>query len=297
MFWTDASEKGIYKVDDIFYRFLRRYFLDRLIATTSRNVQETQRTKLYQDLYKGKEKYDGLKGFEEILTSETITSLGKLFAHWNGIKIAPYWDETDVFSFIPEYIVKETDQQNNPTEVEVTSISQKQRAVFHAVCCFFEHNEKLNGEVFEQWMRFVWNIVENSNLNNEETMIGAIRLFEELRPKCENILQFLASDEKIRSNFAAKQIEEERFKAKLLCGEHNVEWQPLIREAEKMMFFKGNIACLLRHDNKEFVEDIECFKTKLIHAQKYFEDRGVKQEYSQSLTRALIRIVSLGSTC
>ena len=139
-------------------------------------------------------------------------------------------------------------------------------------------------------MRFVWNVVENSSLNNEEAMIGAIRLFEELRPKSDNILQFLASDDKIRSSFAAKQVEEERFKAKLLCGKNREEWLKLIRESEEMQFFKGNIACLLRYDSKEFVEDIECFKVKLLHASIYFDDKEVRKEYALSLTKALIRI-------
>ena len=290
VFWKDASAKGVFKVDDIYFKFLRRYFLDRLIATTSHNVQETQQAILYQDLYKGKENYDGLKGYGEVLTPETIEALKKLFSRWNGVKIAPYWEETDVFAFIPEYIVKETDKDGKPSVVEVSTISQKQRAVFHAVCCYFENNEIFNKEQFEQWMHFVYNIVENSNLSNEEAMIGAIRLFEELRPRSENILQFLAYDEKIRSNFAAKQLEEERFKAKLLCGEQKAEWLPLISEAEKMLFFKGNIACLLRHESKEFVEDIECFKIKLFHAQTYFDDKGIRKEYALPLTKALIRI-------
>jgi hypothetical protein len=290
VFWKDASAKGIFKVDDIYFRFLRRYFLDRLIANPSRNVQETQQVMLYQDLYKGKENYDGLKGYGEVLTNETIEALKKLFARWNGVKIAPYWEETDVFAFIPEYIVKETDNEGVPTVVDVTTISQKQRAVFHAICCYFEYNEIFNEEQFEQWMRFVWNIVENSNLNNEEAMIGAIRLFEELRQRSGNILPFLASDEKIQSNYAAKQVEEERFKAHLLCGEQKEEWQSLISEAEKMLFFKGNIACLLRHDSKKFVEDIECFKMKLTHAHTYFDDKEVRKEYALPLTKALVRI-------
>ena len=85
-------------------------------------------------------------------------------------------------------------------------------------------------------------------------------------------------------------MEEERFKAKLLCGEQKAEWLPLISEAEKMLFFKGNIACLLRHESKEFVEDIECFKIKLFHAQTYFDDKGIRKEYALPLTKALIRI-------
>lgn len=290
VFWKDASSKGVFKVDDIYFRFLHRYFLDRLIATTTRNAQETQQIKLYQDLYKGKENYDGLKGYDEVLTPETIKSLKNLFARWNGVKIAPYWEETDVFAFIPEYTIKETGKDGENTIVEVTTISQKQRAVFHAICCYFEHNKTFNKEQFGQWMRFVWNIVENSNLNNEEAMIGAIRLFEELRPRSENILQFLASGRKIQSNYAAKQVEEERFKAKLLCGKHKTEWEILIKEAELMPFFKGNIACLLRHDSNEFVEDLECFKIKLSHAHTYFDSNEIRKEYALPLTKALIRI-------
>ena len=75
VFWKDASTKGVFKVDDIYFKFLRRYFLDRLIATTSRSVQETQQVILYQYLYKGKENYDGLKGYGEVLTPETIEAL------------------------------------------------------------------------------------------------------------------------------------------------------------------------------------------------------------------------------
>lgn len=290
VFWKNASSKGVFKVDDIYYKFLRRYFLDRLIATTPHNAQEAQQHTLYQDLYKGKENYNGLKAYNEVLTHESIDALTKLFARWNNVEIAPYWDTTDTFAFIPEYIVKETNSDGVPVVVDVTTISQKQRAVFHAVCCYFEFNEIFVKEQFNQWMRFVWNIVENSNLNNEDAMIGAIRLFEELSMQSGDILPFLASDEKIRSNYATIQVEEERFKARLLCGEQKEEWSISISEAEKMLFFKGNIACLLRHNSKEFVDDIECFKKKLSHAQTYFGDNEVRGEYALSLTKALIRI-------
>lgn len=122
-------------------------------------------------------------------------------------------------------------------------------------------------------------------------MIGAINLFEELRHRSCDILPFLASNERINSAFAATQMKEERFKAQLMCGERKEEWLPQIIEAEKMKFFKGNIACLLRHDDKVFVEDIECFKTKLSHAQTYFDDNGVRTEYALPLTQALIRVI------
>ena len=291
IFWKEASSKGVYKVDDIYFTFLRRYFLDRLIATTPDNVEDTQKITLYQDLYKGKKNYNGLKGYDAVLTRDTIAGLKNLFARWNYVKIAPYWDENSAFAFIPEYIVKETDKDGSkPTVVDVTAISQKERAVFHAVCCYFEDNESFDQENFKQWMRFTWNIVENSNINNEEAMIGAIRLFEELRPYSSTIIQFLVSSKKLHSSFAARQLQEERFKAMLVCGEHQAEWVPLLDKAEKMLFFKGNIACLLRHDEKEFVEDRDCFKTKLSHSMKYFGDKGIRNDFALPLTKALIRI-------
>ena len=294
--WTDifcerSIKKNVYKVDDIFFQFLRRYFLDCLLANSAHSIEETMNLPLYQELYKGDNAYNGLKNYGEILTTETIRHLKTLFSRWNGETIRPQWDKESILAFIPDYIIEKKDKNGNPISVEVTTISQKERAIFHAVVCYYEDNETFIKERFEDWIRFAWNIVENSNLDSESAMIGAISLFEELRTHSGSIIDFLASSKRIRSNFAARQMEEERFKSQLITGEFAHLWTPLIREAETHKFFKGSISCLLRYEDNKFVDDLDCFKQKYSNAKKYFDDNGVKDEYKIPLTQALFKLI------
>jgi len=288
VFWKEACNKKLYSVDEIYFKFLRRYFLDRLIATSSLKVEDLTKHPLYQDLYKGQKEYDGLKEYKDVLTESTVNNLKKLFDRWNEVSVSPHWEQGETFAFIPRYIIKESDENGIPKVVEVSTISQKERAVFHAIVCYFEENETFNQEFFDEWKRFAWNIVENSRLQTEEAMIGAIWLFEELRPHCGNIRQFLASSAKIISNYAERQMNEERFKAQLLTSDANL-WKPLLHEAENMGFFRGCISCLLRLDKKDFVADINVFTKKMSKAKLYFDFKGIKDDYVVSLTQALIR--------
>ena len=291
VFWKEARKKKVYKVDDIYFKFLRRYFLDRLLASSNHTPDEIIKLPLYQDLYRGKTNYDGIKNYDEVLTNDTIDHLKKFFSRWKGCSISPHWDNNYSFAIIPEYLVQKVDENGNPLSFEITTITQKERAIFHAVMCYFESNA-FNEERFDEWMRFSWNIVENSGLDNERNMIGAIRLFEELRPYSGSIIEFLSSNTTIKSKYASRQMEEERFKATLLNGESSSLWRPYLYEAEDHGFFKGNIACLLRHEGNVFVDDIECFKQKLAHAKEYFDYNGVKPEYAKEITQTLIRIMT-----
>lgn len=290
VFWKEACDKKLYSVDEIFFKFLRRYFLDRLIATSSLNAEDLTQHPLYQDLYKGKKEYDGLKEYKDVLTEDTVNNLRNLFDRWNEVSVSPHWEQVESFAFIPKYIIKESDENGIPKVIEVSTISQKERAVFHAIVCYFEENETFNPECFDAWKRFAWNIVENSRLQTEDAMIGAIWLFEELRPHCGDIRHFLASCAKVKSNYAERQMKEERFKAQLLTSDSDANlWKPLLHEAENMGFFRGNISCLLRLDKKDFVVDIKVFTQKLAKAKFYFDDKGIKDDYAISLTQALIR--------
>ena len=291
VFWKEASEKKVYSVDDIYFKFLRRYFLDRLIATSNLSADNIQKLPLYEDLYKGKKVYDGLKNYTEVLTHETFQNLKNLFSHWNDMSVSPYWEENESFSFIPQYIIKEVDENGYPKVFEVSTISQKERAVFHAVVVFFEENVRPDRDSFTNWIRFAWNIAENSNLNTEEAMIGAIKLFEELRPHSGDILSYLASNQIVKSSYAIRQMEEERYKASLMTGDHAFIWRPLVQSAENHSFLRGNISSLLRYDKRNYVDDINCFKKKFSKVQDYFEEKGVKEQYAISLTQALIKSV------
>src|SRR5690606_5808544 len=108
------------------------------------------------------------------------------------------------FSFIPEYEKK--DEKYIPT-----TLTQPQRVVFFAICCYFE-NGVYHESSFKQWMRVVWNIIENANIETIPAMIGAIRLIDNLADYSHEIYNHL-KDRDISNDFAKEQMEEEKEKA------------------------------------------------------------------------------------
>lgn len=58
------------------------------------------------------------------------------------------------------------------------------------MCRYFEINEEFDEKHFKDWLYFVWNVAENSNIATEDAMIGAIRLMKELSAKSGDILTF-----------------------------------------------------------------------------------------------------------
>lgn len=289
VFWKEACRAGIYKVDDLFFTFLRRYFLNKFIATSTLKSNELQEDKFYKNVYKGEGKEEGYTGFDiyhHVLNDSVIEGLKLFFRRWkaSGIDnndLQPLWSIPTEFCLVPQY--------GKEDAAKVSTVSRKGRVVSYAVCCYFEENESYNKECFTDWLRFVWNVAENGNLDDEGDMINAIRFVHELRTRSGDVLSFLASDEEIHSTYARIQIAEERFKAKLLLGEDSKVWKQAIIEAESNSFFKGNISCLLRHGSKKYIDDIECFKKKYRHACDYFKDDGLKDDLRVKITQALIK--------
>ena len=97
------------------------------------------------------------------------------------------------------------------------------------------------------WMRVIWNIMENSNAGSN--LPGALKLIDELAEHCNGILEFLASDAKINSDFAREQLKEEREKARLVCDDNS--WHDVFREAEAYPFIMGRVSVILEAANRD----------------------------------------------
>lgn len=285
VFWNYAVDSKVFAVDEIYFEFLKRYFLNVFIANSGLAEEDIENSDTYKALYneeEGAKPFEDLSPYKPVLNAETLKGLTKFFDNWktsclkNSSKILyPNWGD-DSFKFIPEY----TDKGKS-----ITSITKKQRCVFYAICIYFEKN-KYEETSFANWMRIIWNIAENSN-----GMTGCIRLFKELGEYSNDILKKLGPNNiKLKSSFASEQIAEERFKAKLILGRHGNEWKSAILEAESNSFFRGNIACLLRKDTNAFINDIVLFKEKFTNASKYFEEGGIKEEYRIPLTKTLLKL-------
>lgn len=290
VFWNVAKAAEVYQVDAIYFKFIRDYLFAKFIADSSLSASELQDNRFYQDVYKGNNsnnEYTGFNLYKEVIKADVIKDLKQFFSLWQlsrltDEKLRPLWKvDKDNFYLIPHYLKL----KDGITVSETTQIG---RVVSYAVCRYFEINEEFDEKHFKDWLYFVWNVAENSNIATEDAMIGAIRLMKELSAKSGDILTFLASYSPISSKFAERQILEERFKARLMLGENSAVWRKKIREAESNIFLKGNISCLLRKDSEEYVADFPMFVQKFNNICKYFDSDGVKDEYQVSLTKALI---------
>ena len=290
VFWNVAKAAEVYQVDAIYFKFIRDYLFAKFIADSSLSASELQDNRFYQDVYKGNNsnnEYTGFNLYKEVIKADVIKDLKQFFSLWQlsrltDEKLRPLWKvDKDYFYLIPHYLKLKDG-------IIVSETTQIGRVVSYAVCRYFEINEEFDEKHFKDWLYFVWNVAENSNIATEDAMIGAIRLMKELSAKSGDILTFLASYSPISSKFAERQILEERFKARLMLGENSAVWRKKIREAESNIFLKGNISCLLRKDSEEYVADFPMFVQKFNNICKYFDSDGVKDEYQVSVTKALI---------
>lgn len=322
LFWHYRSAEC--HIDEIYMSFFNRFFLNWYIANTKESADKVISSNLYKvlsaaEIGKGSHyRYQSISIYEPALQAECIKALGKclnrmcdLYKNAKDNKqkpqaidalFMPYWEqpaeneESDqankTFSFIPRYA---TDKDTN-TPVPITL---KQQVVFHAVCVYLTNCEKVETENLKDWMHFVWNMVENSYLDSEQS-VGAIRFFdtglnmlqkiennETPDQACDNIIDYLAGIdvEQImkRDVFGRRQLLEEIAKAKQI--KQNPDWKHNIHEAEKAAFFKGAIAFLFNNEKGE--TDWSNFGTKWDTAQELFDKDGVKADKTVAAMQAL----------
>lgn len=156
------------------------------------------------------------------------------------------------------------------------------RVAFYALLRYFGVQNEKNNTTLSQWMRIVWNIIENSTIDSPDTYQAALRLIDNLSKKCHDIHDALANhfgDFKLGFQYhAQEQVKEEIAKAnQILNGGQRSDgksWEEIIIEAEKYAFFKGAIRFLFTDGNGNIIWDD--FDTKWENAQKYFNEDGVK---------------------
>lgn len=193
--------------------------------------------------------------------------------------------------FIPVYQGGNIENFSNRTIKSINTINITQRVVFFGLCKYFEYGKE-NDESLRNWLRVVWNIAENTNKDSSiAEFVSAIRIINRISPGCHDIYRYLVNDDSLNSINDA-QLSEERHKAKqILCTSQNdtpsEDWENLIIDAENMAFFNGSIRFMFM--NQEGNIDWNYFKIKKENANKYFYEKGIRQEYASLLTMALVK--------
>lgn len=304
LFWEHKSKD--YKIDDIYFAFLNRFFLNELVCLKDETKKGGNKTepkykftadylekenKTFEYLYgdKGNDSklnYNDLSIYRyssDEIPFQLFDSLQKTLNNYNKEQVNEYFPDwvdskpdrvESKFEFIPKYTKG------------ITILGQKERVVFYAVCRYFE-KDTLEESSFKRWMRVVWNIVENSGIDTISAMIGAMRLIDELAEKSHIIYEFLSgSNTEIESDFAKEQVAEEIAKAKQIL-DHNGKlreyhgsfkynnWEDIIINAEKTAFFKGSIRFLFQGSDgsiiyKDNAWDTGMFDRKFANAKLFF---------------------------
>lgn len=181
------------------------------------------------------------------------------------------------------------------------------RVAFYALMKYFKNSTDTASLTasLTQWMRVVWNIIENSTIDSSDTYHAALRLIEKLSAKSHTIYNALVNEfesfELGNQYHAQEQVKEEIAKAKqILYGTSRSDgksWEEIIIEAEKYAFFKGAIRFLFTDGEGKINWDD--FDTKWTNAKKFFDKNLViVEEYKTNaiLLRALLSRINIGES-
>lgn len=230
--------------------------------------KETKQLRLFFYLYSNKEAEVGLSGYRdfqiykdaEVITSDAFQDLKQVFQGLTELlKGQKYvekrrnvfrstWgsnnadengkNEDKQFYFLPRL----SDGKDSDSE-SVIPITQPQRVVFYGICCYLESGEYNDGS-FKEWMRFVWNMAENSDVQNIQNMKEAILKIDRVKAYSHSIIDYLkAAAEEGGDSYLSRQWNEEICKAKI----YDVKQKDIVSAEEK---FKGSIRFLLTDDNR-----------------------------------------------
>ena len=299
IFWKHRSANN--RVDEIYFEFLNRFFLNYHIndVKDEKNEKDEYKYNYYSFLTKkGTIRYEGLKNYmwDNEIDEDLFVNLERILDNFSNSDIKKDdftcdWDKT--FRFIPEYQQDSIEDTGNEW-LEVSSITQLQRVVFYAICKYFEEG-KADTESLKRWMRFVWNIV-SVKIQNLSEMKKAIDIIDKVKSP-HNVYSELKCLGKITTNNDfERQLQEEIEKAKRILtddnslatyngackktnGEAFATWEEIIIEAERYAFFNGAIRFLFRDDEGNFNWDKSSqlyFDKKWTNVKKFFDINGVK---------------------
>ena len=163
--------------------------------------------------------------------------------------------------------------------------------VFGAVIEFIDAFDSFDEQLFKEWMRVVWNVVENTNIDSLTPVSSLIRKFSAL---IHNIAHRVAQSDSFY--YALSQWKEdnddERENRALLeevekarCINENKEWLPVFEEAERHPYFRGMV--LFFYDAGFTIEDYKrCYNL----AKDMFDENGISPTYRQD--HLLIRAIA-----
>lgn len=105
------------------------------------------------------------------------------------------------------------------------------------------HSEHLHSNHFQEWMRVVANLADNTVYERPYDMQRSVQALHDLASISDQVLEHFADDDEPTAGFYKQQVVEEKLKAELILA--NDRWRALIIDAEGHGYFRGQIEFLL----------------------------------------------------
>ena len=303
LFWDDDDYKNIdkseYDEDNEdysvkYFRFFYRYFASTFILKYATDIKSEpmRQEKNYLFFHQLSEQqklhnYYRFTNYKTMLVDhpDYLLSLEKvlnaLFEHYKTdikpLLRAPWGEDDDWDFFTPD---------------KLNGFTLRRRIVFAAVCEYIEAYETFNIETFKKWMRIVWNVVNNTDIDSISPATylerGLSSIIRGSADSGEEFYHFLArynsrGDDDDNGGERSKSITEEIIKARYIDSDDR--WLSLFEEAERHPFCKGMVRFFLRDEG----DTPENFAHRYVFIQKIFDGNGVTAEFSSEANYVLLR--------
>lgn len=292
IFWINETEE----FDSSYMRFFTRFFAIKYIISTKNSVSDNEMRsdvnikKLYTDAENRTEenRYLGFQVFEDLLKKypefiEDLYIVLDLFHEFHKSHIKYY--------LLPEWEKTESRKGDDFYCNVSTAMTQIKLIAFSAVVEYLSLYKSFDEIIFKQWMRVVWNIIENTNIDSLTPVSSLIRkltalLRHTLTYKDSGISFYKALSLWGENNTDGREnraVIEEIEKAKRIA--EDIEWENVFIEAETHPYFKG-MATFFYTEGMS----IDHYKDRFYHAKEMFDVNGISLKYREQhlLIRAIV---------
>ena len=286
IFWSP----GVTDYHIAYMHFFSRFFAYRYLVDSGIQGRDIQNTALPINLFytqsEAEENRDEYLGFDKY--AEQLKAHPEYFGLIEKILDALHDSNTMLVVHNTLRPIWDAYQKGNFFVNVDVPFSQSLLVVFGAVCDYISQFNSFDEKLFRQWMRVVWNVVENTNIDSLTAALGAMgnlnaMITQIMKSSPRTISDFYDAISKVTITNVSGAAKEEIEKARRIA--QNEQWLAELEDAEKHPYLKGSI---------RFFYDPTLTLQEFIHnrdlVKPMFDHNGITTPYREQhiLIRAIV---------
>ena len=273
--------------------FFKRHFLNYYVVNDGSDPSTISRleSQLTEDDFVPFEVFETvLKNNEDKVLNPLFNLLDTLDSQYEALMngFLPVWDRDGYQSsdankywdlFVGNWNKKGQRSEDNEGE---GSERYQSRVAFYATVKYFDFDTQVqfDSTEFSQWMRVVWNYIENVQYNNFDDYKNDLELINYLSSGLHKtdstFYSWLSKQSSSTLSYRQNQLDEEFTKANLIAKDSNV-WENRILNLEKHKYFTGEIKFMFDFlSNNPSESEFDSYSNVMT---ELFDDNGLKSDY------------------